>query len=113
MPEGSLSNNSQWGGIVAVPREAPPKNVAYRPLFFQKRFHLDLGLFEDRTERALRHISRMIGDGGVAVCRRIALDFMATRSLANKLKTQFLETFDDFPIAKTGEPPHQALTTSG
>jgi YD repeat-containing protein len=85
------------------------------PLSFllQERLGVDTGLLEDGAQGALGHVAGMIGDGGVAIRRRVEPDLVAARGLAMKLKAKLLEALDDLAIAKARQRPHQVDTISG
>lgn len=59
-----------------------------RGSLFQENLGLDAGLLEDSPQRAFRHVSRMIGDGGVALRGRVVPDLMASRRLSVEFQAQ-------------------------
>ena len=79
----------------------------------QELVRVDAGLFQNCPQRPLRHIARMVGDGGIAVGSGIEPDLVASRGLAIKLKSQLLQTLDDLAVWVTPRRPIQPPTTSG
>ena len=84
-----------------------------RSLLLQEHFRLDAGLLEDGAQRAFGHVAGMVGDGGVAVGRRVVPDLVAAGGLAMKLHPERLQSPGDVAVAKAGEPSHQVATITG
>ena len=57
----------------------------------QEGLGVDAGLLEDCTQRSLRHVAGVVGDGGVAVERRIEPDLMRTRCLSVEHQAETLQ----------------------
>lgn len=73
---------------------------------FQKIIRLDVGLFQNGTQGAFRHVAGMIGNGGVALCGWIEPDFMTARCLTVELETQLFEPFDNVAVFVIAQPSH-------
>ena len=67
-------------------------------LSVQKLLCGDPCLPKDSFQGALRHITWMVGDGGITIRRRVEPDLMATSGLTVKLKPQHLQLLDDLPV---------------
>ncbi len=63
-------------------------------------------LSKDRAEGALRHVSGMVGNGGVAAALLVKPDFMASGRLAIESEAQSFEALYDLTIAETAQAPH-------
>jgi len=66
--------------------------LAERLLFRQEVFRIDTGLPQDGTQCTFRHVSGMVGNGGLAIGLRVVPDFMASGRLSIE--------------GKPGKPPH-------
>lgn len=82
-------------------------------LIFHKHLGVDASLFEDRTQRALGHVTGVIGDGGVSIQRRVEPDFLAACGLPVELESQLFQPFDDLAVAVARQHAHQLATISG
>lgn len=56
--------------------EGIDRNGAERSALFQKLVRLDASLPEYSTQRALRHVTWMVGDGGVATRDGVVLNIL-------------------------------------
>jgi len=75
-------------------------------LFFQKGLWRNPRLFQDCPKCTFWHISRMIRDGGTAICLFIIPDLVAFCCLSIKFKSVRLEPFDNPAVAKPSQAPH-------
>ena len=82
-------------------------------LLFEKGVRVDPRLAKDRTKRAFRHVTGMVGKGGIAVCGWVDPDLVRAGGLAAELKAHTLQSSHDLSVAKAGQPAHQVLTISG
>jgi hypothetical protein len=72
-----------------------------RPSETKKLIHTHTSLTQDRSQRSLRHIPWMVGNGGVPMIHCSIPDLMRTCSLAIKREAQRLEAPNYITIAKT------------
>ena len=79
----------------------------------QEFIHINTSLLEDGKQRPLGHVSGVVRQGGIAICRRVVPNLMRTRRLTVKLKAEVLESLDDNPLPEAAEPAHQRLTMRG
>ena len=82
-------------------------------LLLQKYFRVGIGLLEDGSQSAFRHVAGVVGNGGVPVGCRVEPDFVAACGLAVKFEAELFLTLDDLPIAEARKPPHQNATIKG
>lgn len=85
---------------------ATARSCMWMRLHLEKNFGLDVGLFEDRAQRALGRVAGMVHQRGVAVGRGVEPDFMRTRSLSIEDKAQGLESAHDVAVAETRQSSH-------
>lgn len=57
----------------------------------QKPVGRNIGLFENGSQPALRHVARMVRDRGVLLGGRVKPDFVAASSLAIELEAELFE----------------------
>ena len=79
----------------------------------QEFIHINTSLLEDGTQCPLGHVSGVVRQGGIAICRRVVPDLMRARRLRLKLKAEVFESLDDNPLPEAVEPAHQRLTMRG
>jgi hypothetical protein len=72
----------------------------------QEAIHIDICLAQDRSKRAFRHITGMVGNGSVAVGHCIKPDLVASGSLAIELESACFQLPHDLPVAKAGKTTH-------
>lgn len=72
----------------------------------QEVFRIDVCLSQNGAQRALGHVSGMVGDGGVAVGLMVVPNLVASGRLSIKSKTECLHSFYNPTIIKSGKSPH-------
>ena len=72
-----------------------------RLFFLQEIIWQDTGLLKNRTKSAFRHVSGMIGNGGVSVSLWVIPDLVTTNGLAIEDKATCFKTLDYLPVPKT------------
>jgi hypothetical protein len=73
---------------------------------FQEIIRGNSGFPQDRAQRALWHIARVIWYSCVSVALRVVPDFMTACCVAVKDKAVGFQSLDDLPVAKSGKPTH-------
>ena len=79
----------------------------------QEIFGLDACLSENGSQRPFRHITRVVGNGGIPASGGIVPDFMAAGGLPLEYESKSLETSDDFSIPESGQAAYYVATNSG
>ena len=78
---------------------------------FEKSLRVDASLLQNRTQRSLGHVTRMIRDGGIPIRTRMEPDLVASSSLTVEREAKCPKLPCDLPIPKARETAHQAATT--
>ena len=72
----------------------------------QKLLRINLGLLQNRPQRAFRHVAGVIRDSCVTASLRVMPDFVAARRLSAENEAEPLQFPDDLPIAVAGKSAH-------
>ena len=96
----------------------PPLSNRRRPvlvfrLFIEKLVHFDSGLPQNGSERALWHVSRMVGDGRVPAKRFVEPNLMRAGRLPVEPQAKLFQPSHNLAVTVASEPSHHVATTSG
>ncbi len=89
------------------------RSVLVFRLFVEKLVHFDSGLPQNSSERALWHVSRMVGDGRVPAKRFVEPNLMRAGRLPVEPQAKLFQPSHNLAVTVASEPSHHVATTSG